>query len=482
MKNRMLKIWKFINEDVWDIELTSLNDLHRWGVQSLRVVYLVIKGFKEDQCFLHASSLTFNTLMAIVPILALSLSLARVFGGAELAETQLRGMVSELTQRVESGGAVTNELTVTVSMQGQAAERTTTVEDGVWTPSAIAEELNNALDAGFRQVEKINFAALGGMGLILLLWMVVAVLGNVEDSFNTVWGVVKGRPIIRKITDYLFMVIVLPFLITMAASFSIAELAARFLQDPWASYVETLVGSGLFKNFTTVLLTTFTFTVLIKFMPNTQVALKPALLGGVISAILFVVWLLICANIQVGVAKYSKLYGSFAIVPIVLFWVYVSWEIILFGAEVAFAVQNCTTYKMEQGSRRANIQSKIILALSVIVEAGRSMIGQMSCFNVAIYARDHRIPVRFLNDIVDEMVQAGFLAPIADKLGCYVLLKLPSEITVREVVDSIMGAGVKPRALGLIHVDARIEQIVKASSSGIGGSLNQMTIQELILE
>lgn len=480
MNKRVDQTWKFVSEDIWDIELTSLTKLKRWGVQSLRVVNLVVRGFREDECPLHASALTFNTLMAIVPILALSLSLARVFGGAELAETQLREVVGELTQRLEisAPGSVNSEAPVDGDVA--AVKKVLNKDDGVWTPDEIALELNNALDAGFRQVKQINFAALGSLGLVLLLWMVIAVLGRVESSFNTVWGVAQGRPMFRKITDYLFMVIILPFLITMAASFSIAEMAAHFLQDPWASYVRSFIDSGLFKGLTTMLLTTFTFTVLIKFMPNTRVRWNPAIVGGLVSALMFIFWLWFCARLQVGVAKYSKLYGSFAVVPIVLFWVFVSWEIVLFGAEVAFSVQNCTTYRMEFGSRMANMQSRIILSLSVIVEAGRAMLGKAGHFESAEYARVHRVPVRFLNDIVQEMVNLGYLASITDKEDCYVLLRSPAEITVRSIVDAMMDSGIRPEALGLINVDPRIEQVIKASSMGIGGSLSDMTLRDLI--
>lgn len=471
MKDRFHKFWKFVSEDIWDVELTSLSRMKRLWIKSLRVSHLVFKGFKEDKCPLHASALTFNTLMAIVPILALSLALARVFGGDDLAERQLKKVVGELTGRLElheSAGVVTD---------GKAVVHE---ENGVWSSAEITEKLNNAVDAGFRQVEMINFAALGGAGLVLLLWMVVVVLGKVEESFNTVWGVKRGRPIYRKITDYLFMVIILPFLITMAASFSIAELVSTFLHGSLASGFTQFIGTTIWKNLTVVALTAFTITVLIKFMPNAKVDWRPALVGGIVAALLFLGWLWFCKSFQVGVARYSKLYGSFAVVPIVLFWVFVSWEIVLFGAEVAFASQNCTTYRMEYGAKRANVQARLILGLSIVVEAGRAMMGKADYFEMSEYARVRKVPVRFLNVMVEELVQYGFMAAVSDHEGRYVMLRPPADISVRSVIEAIMGDGVKPEALGLMNVEPGIERIVKTTSEGIGGSSSKKTIADLI--
>ncbi|OVE75506.1 hypothetical protein BVX97_04380 [bacterium E08(2017)] len=215
-------------------------------------------------------------------------------------------------------------------------------------------------------------------------------------------------------------------------------------------------------------------------MPNTRVHWRPALLGGIVAAVMFIAWLFICKWSQIRVAQFSKLYGSFAVVPIVLFWVFVSWQIVLFGAEVAFAAQNCMTYRMEYGSKRANVQSRLILALSVVVEVGKTMMGKAEPFEVAEYARANKIPVRFLNDIVEDLSNLGFMAPISDSDGKYVMLKQPSDVSVRSVISAVMGSGVKPEALGLMSVRPDIEQIVKMNSDGIGGSMADKTIADLI--
>ncbi len=462
----------FVREIVWEKELASMSALRRFCVKIMRVIHLVFKGFRDDECPLHASALTFNTLLAIVPVLALSLALARVFGGAELAQQRVLGLVSDFTARFE--------MMIPANVQSSGESQTVSAAgDGTFDSKQLAEELKRIVNAGFHRVEKINFTELGAVGLILLVLMVISVLGRVELSFNRVWGVVRGRSLMRKFTDYLFMVIVLPFLITMASALPIVELVGRFNAST-AAGVKSVLGSAMLSDATPVLITILTLTVIVKFMPNTKVKILPAFTGGIVSGLLFIGWLWACAAIQVGVAGYSKLYGSFAVVPIVLAWVYVSWEIILFGAEVAFAVQNCATYRMEQGAQKANVQSKIMLALSVIVEAGRSMTGTAHGFEVSSYASRQKIPVKLINDMVSELEEAGFLAKLSQGEGRFALLRSPGNLTVKEVIDVVVHSGIKPEDLGLDKIDSRIKDIVRKAIKGADDSLHKLSIEDLI--
>lgn len=478
IKEKLARARRFAVHDIWDVDVGSLSSLPSLGVRALRVVHLVFRGFREDECPLHAASLTFSTLMAIVPILALSLSLARVFDGDEVARRKIHEAIETFTERFETGDKgkappeKPPEAVAPPTVKPEAAR-----EDGVLTPDELRKKLTDMVDAGFDQVEKINFATLGGIGLILLLWMSIAVLGRVESSFNRVWGVSVGRSMWRKCTDYTWVVIVMPFLVTMASSFRLADMISRWSMDE--SQVRAFMDSAMLKNFTVVVMTWLTFTFFIMFMPNTKVRRGPGVVGGLVAALLFIGWLWLCASIQVGVAKYSKFYGSFAIVPIVLAWVYMSWQIVLFGTEVAFAVQNCATYRMEQGARRANARARMLLALSVLVEAGRAMAGQRPKLDVIDYAGERRVSVRFLNDVVDELVSAGLLAELSGDQGSYVLLKAPDDLTVHDVMQVVLRSGIEPVDLGLGAVDPRVEDAMRRAEEGVAGAVGGTSIADL---
>jgi len=479
---KLRRAGKFVLEDMWDLELTSLTRVRAAGVKALRVVYLVFRGFRHDECPLHASALTFSTLIAIVPILALSLAMARGLGGAETAKNKIRNAVSDWTERfgsrteqVQVVGTETNAAVTVEPDGGPGAEGSDEL-----SPEDLAEQINSMVEAGFEKVENVSFTGLNAVGIVLLIWMSINVLGRVESSFNRVWGVTVGRSLWRKFTDYLSVLFILPILAMAATSVSIADFATRFVSGPAAGRMEAFLVSGMLKNLTAMVMTSLCFSFVIMFMPNTKVKAKPALAGGAVAALLFLGWMWVCASFQVGAARAGRIYGSFAFVPILLMWVYVSWQIVLFGAETAFAVQNCATYRMERGSRDANVQSRIVLALSVVAEAGRVMLGEGEKFEVAGYAAARRIPVRFLNGIVEELVQAGLLAELADSAGCYALMRSPSSLRVKEVIDAVIRSGVKPEALGLAGVDPAIQNALRKTDDGISGSLQQLTVQDLL--
>jgi len=266
--------------------------------------------------------------MAIVPILALCLSMARGFGD-DSAKLWVKARVQDWTQTFKAmpvEGATVSEDYLAVS-------------DAV-VQNELATRINQLVEKAFEKVDNINFAKLGTVGLVLLIWMVIEVLGRVERSFNRVWGIAVGRSVWRRFTDYLSVLLILPVLIVAAASLPVMDMVTRFMPAETAAFVQRTVASGLFKNGIVLVMTTLSFAFVIMFMPNTSMKVRSGLTGGLVSAVLFLLWLWICAMVQVGAAKYGKIYGSFAVAPIVLAWVHVSWQIVLFGAEVAFSVEN----------------------------------------------------------------------------------------------------------------------------------------------
>jgi len=463
--------WRFLLDDVWDVELSSLSRWSSMGVKSLRVVYLVFRGYKQDECSMHASALTFSSLMAIVPVLALSLALARGFGDAETAKEWIHGKVSAWTETFKSP---------VIEPDGEVNAGAPGADADAFDQGQLASQIDRLVESGFEKVDKISFKALGGVGLVFLVLMVIEVLGHVERSFNRVWGVAVGRSLWRRFTDYLSVLLVLPILVVASASLPVMDFISRFLDESSMQLLRNLANSGAFRNLTVVFMTTLSFAFLIMFMPNTRVRLQAGLAGGLVASLLFLLWLSICAAIQVGAARYGKIYGGFAVVPILLLWVFVSWCIVLFGAEVAFAVQNCATYRMEQSARGANIQARMTLALAVIVEAARAMLGKAHQFAASDYARANGVPVRFLNDIVDELVNAGYLGPLSTKEGAFALLKSPAALPVKEVIGVVMSSGVQPGDLGLTGLDPRIEEAVHSAAKGINDSLRETTVQDLL--
>lgn len=437
--NFFKRIYRFFSEGIWDIELSGLPLARRCGVNIVRVFHLVYNGFRENECPLHASALTYSTLMAVVPTMALALSVLRGLGAGDWAEQRIVGSIASM-------------------------------------PPQFQQFVVNILS----YVSNTNFATLGGIGLALLLWMVVQVIGQVEMSFNRVWGVHTPRPLLRKFSDYLSVLMVVPVLMITATTVNttlnsavITDLLKEHLGIMHAWYLRIM-------ELTPLAAICLAFTFLYKFMPNTRVRIGPALVSGIIGGSLWVGWQRIYIATQLGVSNYNKIYAAFASVPIFLLWLYISWQIVLLGAEIGFALQNYATYKLEQRAHAASMQARIMLALSVISHAAQSMMVNVPHFEIAAYARDHRVPVRLINEVVDDLVDAGLLGEIAGGDGRYVLLKTPAAIRVREIMNVMLQAGATPQSLGLERLNPAIRHVLGKVDNGAAEALKDFNVPDLL--
>ncbi len=433
------RVWRFVSEGIWDVELSSLSLMRRLGVNAIRVVHLVYRGFVENECPLHASALTYSSLMAVVPILALALALLRGLGAGERVEQKILESVVAMPDQVQ---VVVNQLLVYVS--------------------------------------NTNFNTLGGVGLALLIWIVIDVLGRVEMSFNRVWGVAVPRTLLRKTSDYLSILMVVPLLMIAATTVN-----ATLTSPGIISLVQAWLGSAqiVYSRLLSLmpfLVTWAAFAFLYKYLPNTRVNLGPAIASGLVGGSLWIGWQWVYITLQIGVNKYNAIYATLAAAPIFMFWLYISWQIVLLGAEIGFALQNYSTYKLEQRAHGASAQSRIMLALSIMSHAAQSMMINVPHFRVAAYARKHGVPVRLINEVVVELVEANLLAEVASDNGSYVLLKVPDSIRVKDVINVIIQSGASPRSLGLDHLNPAVRQVMGREETGSAEALKDFSITDLL--
>jgi membrane protein len=444
------RLTQFVHRGQWMVRAAELPWHRRAGLFALRLGSLVTLGFRRNQCSLHAASLTFFSMMALVPILVLALALARTFGGADMAKAQLDSHLNKWMAQME-----------------QAVE-VRAVAEGVVAPDAHAEvtqafsaQVREIADKLYQQVNTISFGTLGGIGLVMLLWTVIGVLGKVEESFNQVWGVVQARPFVRKFADYLSVILILPFLITAVSTVPVAGMIANVMDQtvggPTSEFLKTMLLGGFLKATITLTLGTLTFAFLLGFMPHTRVRIVPALAGGFVTLVLFGGWLKLMAMLQVGIAKYSALYGGFATLPILLMWVYTSWQIVLLGAEIAFAVQNRDTYMLEQIASEASLRARLLLALALCAETARQARDKDGGpFAAEAFAQRHGIPSRFVKDILEDLVRNRILAEVAERPGEYLLCRCGSCITVAEIMKGLLDDGESSGALGLDRLDPSV--------------------------
>ena len=297
-----------------------------WGTR-------VVRSFLDTNCSIHAAGLTYFALLAMIPVLCCILVAAKACHVDHYARTQINEYIDAAIVNIEKGQDDTFAKLTPASEEDRRKKRIAAEEF-----AKQAREISNGL---FERVDKFDVGTLGWIGFGLLLWTVISSLGTVEVSFNQIWGVSKPRPIWKRAYIYLFIVIIMPILATVAMSLPIlnvakdiiiATLGATWLTQWVSDGLIWFLESWLFRLPFTLVTTSAVFGFLFWVMPNCKVSVRHAWYGGLITTVLFGGWLKACAVAQVGIAKSSALYGSFAFLPIVLAWMYMSWQIILLGA------------------------------------------------------------------------------------------------------------------------------------------------------
>lgn len=304
----------------------------------------VVKGFLGNNCAMHAAGLTYFAMLALVPSLCLLLFAAKMCGIDDYARRAINTHIDRMIENVEKGqddDVVHTLADVNVlSEEELEKKRIAALEFG-----SQARTISNDI---FDRIDRFDIGTLGWVGFVFLLWTVISSLGMVEVSFNQIWGVAKPRPVWKRAYMYMFVSIILPVLVTLAMSLPILNVAKDVIVATLgATWLTKWVGDGLvwlldswiIRFAFTFAVASLNFALLFYLMPNCPVNFKAAWRGGAITAILYGGWMKACAIAQVGIAKSSALYGSFAIFPILLAWMYMSWEIILLGANMVYAFQ-----------------------------------------------------------------------------------------------------------------------------------------------
>lgn len=256
-------ILQFINCDIWRLRSSNLPKLKGLGVRALRTTIVSVKQFGSDRCGDMASALTYYSLLSIVPVFAMAFGFAKGFG-------MEKGLKEKLLE----------------NMEGQ--------EEVIGRVISFAEAMLESTKGGL----------IAGIGILILFWTVIKVLGNIERAFNLIWGVKKHRPMGRKFADYLSLMLICPVLFILGSSITV------FISSQVTQATESItILSSLGPVITLVLklLPYMVFwgllTYIYSFMPNTKVKLKSALIGGVVAGTVYqlVQWAYI--HFQVGFLK-----------------------------------------------------------------------------------------------------------------------------------------------------------------------------------
>ena len=290
--------------------------------------------FLDANCSKYAAGLTYFAMLSIVPVLCCILVAAKACQVDHYAKDEINRRIDAMITDFREG----QNDTLLENLPGFSKEDQVQKQAAAEEFAAQARQISDGL---FSQIEKFDVSTLGWIGFGFLLWTVISSLASVEDSFNRIFSVEKARAIWKRAYMYLFIMVILPVLVAVAMSVPVlniakniivATLGANWLTKWAGDGLIYLLDSWLFRFSITFAFSSITFAFFYWVIPNCRVKLRHSLYGGMITALVFGAWMKLCAVAQVGIAKSSALYGSFAFLPIVLAWLYMSWQIVLAGA------------------------------------------------------------------------------------------------------------------------------------------------------
>jgi membrane protein len=366
------KILKFLKIDVWNIQSRHLSGKRSFWLKQLRLILLAGRGFGADRLQLRASALTFFTLLAIVPVIALAFAIAKGFG-----------FETSLEQRLLQ------------EFPGQEA--------------VMAQVVTSARNL----LVKTRGGMMAGVGIIMLFWAAVNVLGHIERSLNDIWDIKKSRSIWRKFSDYLTIMVISPVLIFISGSVTV------YIKSQVVTAVEhiSLLGGLSPLIYMTLKLLPFAmvwilFSLIYLLMPNTKVRFVSGVLAGFIAGVMYQLLQLAYLNFQFVIARYNAIYGSFAALPLFLIWLHLSWLIVLLGAEISFAHQNLATWEFDQESRQASFGLKKLAALMVSHLVIQRFAAAGQPFTMEQIAVRLEAPIRLVHRIVADLTESGILSEV----------------------------------------------------------------------
>lgn len=335
------------------------------GIGVIKTLNLSVRSFLDRGLQNRSMSLTYSTVLAIVPALALLFAIGRGFGFQNLLEGQLYHFLPSQQKALET-----------------------------------------ALGFVDQYLKQSSQGVFVGFGIVMLLWTLISLLSTIEDAFNMVWDIKRSRSIYQKVTDYIAICLIIPILMVCSAGASI------FVNTVLQNELNIPVLSPLINvvlELAPLVLSWLAFSLSYFLIPNTKVDFKYAAIAGAVSAILVTILQLLFVNGQIYVSKYNAIYGSFSFLPLLLIWLQLSWLILLAGCVLSYSLQNVFSFNFmgDVESVAPNYTRKVSLVVAAAIV--KNYMDGKEPLTQGELAREYDVPVRIVTRICERLKKAGLI-------------------------------------------------------------------------
>jgi membrane protein len=439
------RITNFFKTGIWEIRLKDLSPVEALVIKYLRIILLASRGFIRDHCQKTASVLTYYSLLNIVPVVAVAFAMAKGFGLEKLIEKQILQMAEKANWQAD----ITTQI----------------------------------ISFSHNLLEQAKGGLIAGVGIVLLLWTVISIMGKIEESLNEIWEIKKSRTLIRKFSDYMAMMVFGPVLLIISSSATVLV----------ASEVKVIVNKiavlGVFSKVIFLLLNLLPYvsiwvllTMLYLIMPNTRIPLRSAILGGITAGTITQIVQWIYIKFQIGVASYGAIYGSFAALPLFLGMLQMSWMIVLLGAEIAYANEHYETFGFHPDYSRMSVSSKKLLMLRIFHLLTKKFSLGEKPLSVSQIAHALEIPVRLVQQFLHELSDVGLVVETAKGIKGEVAFqpgRTIENITVKFALDEYEKYGITKIPDYQSDEAEKISKYLKDISETIEKSPGNIRIKEI---
>ncbi len=432
------RLKEFVSTTVWNRDLSDAPLHEALFFRVVRIGFLAFRSTGKDKAFARASTLTLATLMSLPPVLALAFGLGKSLGVTD----DFRKLVeSQLGAEQEQVGQVVREI--------------------------------------FTYVDETPLAAFNGITILFLLLAVVKLLGTIENAFNEIFSARHGRSFLRKIADYLSVLIIAPIFLTVATGVFTTIRNQELVQKvEGIPILGAIVGAPEITSLVTI---SFCFFFLYIFMPNTKIQVRAAMIGAVVAGGGWLIASNLFLSLQLGIARTNLIYGSFAGIPIMLLWLHVAWSIVLVGLEVVAAIQNENLFRNKVVAGEVTEADLERYGLSIMVRITQQFDRQKDAVTEPDLIEALLLPQAHTKPVLNRLIDGGLLVETAGTPPSFVLSQDPRRLKVTDVLRIIRGSyqAKESEILKETEVEELSRQVLSAMAKDTSDSANDKTLLEL---
>lgn len=358
-------------------------------------ISLSIKDFYRNRCILWAAALTYTTVFALIPLLAVTFSLFHAFGGLKELEEKIRPLILK-----------------------------------VLVPGA-QEKLITTIDS---LIERLNAGAIGAVGTVLVFLAAIFLIGQLEMILNEIWGLKKHRPFFYRLALYWTAITVGPPL--LALSIGIPATLSSYQAVSW---LENYINLDFFT-FLPYILIWCAFTGLYTFMPNTKVRFLPAAIGGIMGGTIWQIAGIGFTLYTSRVLVYSKIYGSLGVIPLFFLWLFISWSIFLLGAELSFTFQNFRLLRNGLKVHSPSYKEREYLSLRILIAVGKNFLAKKNPLTFKGIAKQLNLPLHLTKELISSLLDSNLLIELDGyEQEAYIPARSLDAIRMSDVICTVKG-------------------------------------------